>query len=70
MLLLLGLVMLGLQVFIPQVSCDFQNDKRLLEEYNSKLFVLCFLIKGMFLDLGLRPRCERQMLFCGRCKHF
>lgn len=69
MLLFLHLLMVGLQVFIPQVSCDFQNDKRLLEEYNSKLFVSCFLIRGMFLDLGLRPRCERQMLFSGKCKH-
>ena len=42
MLLFLRLLVVGLQVFIPLVSCDFQNDKRLLEEYNSELFVLCF----------------------------
>ena len=69
MRLFLRLLLVGLQSFILQVTCDFQNDKRLLEEYNSKLFVLCFLIKGMFLDLGSRPRYERQMLFSGRCKH-
>jgi len=50
MLQFLRLLVVGLQVFIPLVSCDFQNEKRLLEEYNSELFVLCFLIRGMFLD--------------------
>lgn len=67
--LFLRLLLVGLQVLIFKVTCDFQNDKRLLEEYNSKLFVSCFLIKGMFLNLGLRPTYERQMLFSGRCKH-
>lgn len=61
MLLFLCLLMVGLQVFILRVACDFQNDKRLLEEYNSKFFVLCCLIKGMFLHLGLGSRYERQM---------
>lgn len=55
MRLFLRVLLVGLQVFILQVTCDFQNDKRLLEEYNSKFFVLCFLIKGMFLYLVLRP---------------
>ena len=67
--LTLRLLLVGLQVLIVKVTCDFQNDKRLLEEYNSKLFVSCFLIKGMFQDFGLRPRYVRQMLFSGRCKH-
>lgn len=69
MRLFLRVLLVGLQVFILQVTCDFQNDKRLLEEYNSKFYVLCFLIKGMFLHLVLRLRYERQMLFSGRCKH-
>ena len=49
----LRLLLVLLQVVVPEVSCDFENDRRLLEEYNSRLFVLCFLIKGMFLDLCL-----------------
>ena len=48
MLLFLHVLMVGLQVLILRVTCDFQNDKRLLEEYNSKLFVLCFRIKRIF----------------------
>ena len=42
MLLFLRLLMVGFQVLILRVTCDFQNDKRLLEEYNSKLFVFVF----------------------------
>lgn len=53
----LRVLLVGLQVLTLEVSCDYANDKRLLEEYNSKLFCVllskeCFRISA--LDMSVR----------------
>ena len=63
MYLFLRVLLVGLQVLTVEVFCDYANDKRLLEEYNSKLFVSCFPSESMFLDrcLDMSVRCYLEV---------
>lgn len=56
----LRLLWVVFQVLVITVFSDFQNDRRLLEDYNSRLLVYVnFLINGMCLKffLDMNPRC-------------